>query len=105
MGKTKCVRISSWVLGNLVALLGGMLIEVKPFPGEVHVFVCEMLALKSAFSESCPLKFCLCDVQLSSRQCVVLRHHHAPQPAAASGRGKDGRAPGWRTAEDGGPVV
>lgn len=49
MGKTKCVRISSWVLGNLVALLGGMLIEVKPFPGEVHVFVCEMLALKSAF--------------------------------------------------------
>lgn len=61
--------------------------------------------LKVLLSESCPLKFCLCDVQLSSRQCVVLRHHHAPQPAAASGRGKDGRAPGWRTAEDGGPVV
>lgn len=54
--------------------------------------------------------FCVCNFlfffpQLTSGQCVVLRHHHAPQPLVASGRGQDGSALGWRTAEDGGPAV
>ena len=42
--------------------------------------------------------------QLSHRVCALLRNHHTPQPAAAPGRSKDGRASGRRPAEDGSPA-
>lgn len=40
-------------------------------------------------------------VQLTGGISAILRHYHPPQPAAPPGRGQDGRAFGWRSAENG----
>ncbi|TNN31383.1 hypothetical protein EYF80_058465 [Liparis tanakae] len=42
------------------------------------------------------------DARVAGGLGAVLRHHHAPQPAAAPGRSQDGRPPGRRPPEDGG---